>query len=145
MALVQRFGKPDIFITMTCNPDWKEIKDELLMGQVAQDRPDLTSRVFRSKLEDLKDQLFKKNVFGRVGAHAYVIEFQKRGLPHAHILVILKEDCKNLIPDQFNKYISVEIPDVSTHPRLHEMVVKHMMHGPYGKHRMDSPCMVNQE
>ncbi|XP_020252361.1 uncharacterized protein LOC109829733 [Asparagus officinalis] len=145
MALVQRFGKPDIFITMTCNPDWKEIKDKLLMGQVAQDRPDLTSCVFHSKLEDLKDQLFKKNVFGRVGAHVYVIEFQKRGLPHAHILVILKEDCKILTPDQFNKYISAEIPDVSTHPRLHEMVVKHMTHGPCGKHRMDSPCMVNQE
>ncbi|XP_020245001.1 uncharacterized protein LOC109823124 [Asparagus officinalis] len=60
MALVQRFGKPDIFIIMTCNRDWKEIKDELLMRQVAQDRPDLTSRVFHSKLEDLNDQLFKK-------------------------------------------------------------------------------------
>ena len=29
MALVQRFGKPDIFLTMTCNPNWQEIKQEL--------------------------------------------------------------------------------------------------------------------
>ncbi|KAI8533896.1 hypothetical protein RHMOL_Rhmol10G0046100 [Rhododendron molle] len=46
IALVQRFGKPDLFITMTCNPDWKEIKDSLKQGQLAQDRPDLTARVF---------------------------------------------------------------------------------------------------
>jgi hypothetical protein len=46
MALVQRFGKPDLFITMTCNPEWKEIKEELKEGQSAQDRPLLTSRVF---------------------------------------------------------------------------------------------------
>lgn len=85
ISLVQKFGKPDLFITMTCNPDWKEIKDYLKDGQVAQDRPDLTARVFRAKLKDLKYQLFKKHIFGKVAAHVHVIEFQKRGLPHAHI------------------------------------------------------------
>ena len=29
IALVQQFGKPDLFIAMTCNPKWKEIQDEL--------------------------------------------------------------------------------------------------------------------
>ncbi|XP_073121315.1 uncharacterized protein [Henckelia pumila] len=53
MALVRTFGKPDLFITMTCNPEWNEIKSNLLQGQLPQDRPDLTSRVF----QDLKDQL----------------------------------------------------------------------------------------
>ena len=43
MALVQVIGKPNFFITVTCNPDWPEIKDNLLPGQSAQDRPDLTS------------------------------------------------------------------------------------------------------
>jgi hypothetical protein len=42
MALVQSIGKPNLFITVTCNPDWPEIKDNLLPGQSAQDRPDLT-------------------------------------------------------------------------------------------------------
>ncbi|KAG5565561.1 hypothetical protein RHGRI_001464 [Rhododendron griersonianum] len=78
IALVQRFGKPDLFITVTCNPDWKEIKDSLKQGQLAQDRPDLTARVFRAKLQDLKDQLFKKSIFGKVAAHVHAIEFQKR-------------------------------------------------------------------
>ncbi|KAJ9552743.1 hypothetical protein OSB04_016788 [Centaurea solstitialis] len=26
MALVQKFGKPDLFLTLTCNPNWPEIK-----------------------------------------------------------------------------------------------------------------------
>jgi len=25
MAIVSKFGKPDLFITMTCNPKWREI------------------------------------------------------------------------------------------------------------------------
>jgi hypothetical protein len=26
MALVQKYGKPDIFLTMTCNPNWMRLK-----------------------------------------------------------------------------------------------------------------------
>jgi hypothetical protein len=40
-------------------------------------RPDLCARVFHRLLE--------RDVPGRVVAHVYVIEFQKRGLPHALI------------------------------------------------------------
>lgn len=55
MTLVQDDGKPDLFITMTCNPQWPEIHDNLKPGQTAQDRPDLVSRVFRAKIEYLKE------------------------------------------------------------------------------------------
>ena len=75
MALVQRFGKPDLFLTMTCNPSWEEIIKELAPGQSAQDRPDLVARVFKAKLEDLKKLIFKKKFLGEVAAHVYVIEF----------------------------------------------------------------------
>ena len=30
MTLVQKFGKPDLFLTITCNPNWPEIKDYLI-------------------------------------------------------------------------------------------------------------------
>ena len=33
MALVRRFGKPDIFLSMTCNPKWDEITHELYPRQ----------------------------------------------------------------------------------------------------------------
>ena len=91
MSLVQRYGKPDIFLTMTCNPSWPEIKLHLSDEDEIQNRPDLISRVFRAKIEQLKDDLFKRNLFGEVAAYTYVIEFQKRGLPHAHFLIILKQ------------------------------------------------------
>ena len=47
MAIVSAKGKPDLFVTMTCNPKWKEIQDNLLPGQSASDCPDLVSRVFK--------------------------------------------------------------------------------------------------
>ena len=33
MAIVRKCGKPDLFITFTCNPRWKEILEALLPGQ----------------------------------------------------------------------------------------------------------------
>ncbi|XP_044019460.1 uncharacterized protein LOC122859843 [Aphidius gifuensis] len=45
MAIVRKFGKPDLFITMTCNPNWREIKENILHGQTASDRPDIVSRI----------------------------------------------------------------------------------------------------
>ncbi|PIC11360.1 hypothetical protein B9Z55_000610 [Caenorhabditis nigoni] len=63
LAVVSRFGKPDLFLTMTCNPSWKEIQEALLPGQEAVDRPDVVSRVFKLKLEELKKDLFFSFVF----------------------------------------------------------------------------------
>lgn len=143
MNLVQHFGKPDLFITMTCNAEWKEIKEELMEGQLSQDRPDLTSRVFRGKLIDLKDQVVNKEIFGKVDAFVYVIEFQKRGLPHMHMLVILKRDNKIANPDQYDNYVSAEIPNNQSNPALYNAVVKHMLHGPCGKDNKNCPCMIN--
>ncbi|KAL3531639.1 hypothetical protein ACH5RR_005160 [Cinchona calisaya] len=145
MALVQKFGKPDIFLTMNCNPKWDEIQKNLHKGQLPQDRPDLTSRVFRAKLEDLKDQLFKKEIFGKVAAHVHVIEFQKRGLPHAHMLIILKSEHKITTPDEFDKFVTTELPDKDKFPELYNLVVKHMMHGPCEKLNPKNSCMINGE
>jgi hypothetical protein len=89
MAIVRYCGKPDLFITMTCNPAWPDITAKLFPGQTAQDRPDLVSRVFKTKLDELLYDLKERKFFGRTVAFIYVIEFQKRGLPHAHILLIL--------------------------------------------------------
>lgn len=50
MAIVAKLGKPDLFVTITCNPDWPEIRNELLPGQAPGDRPDLCVRVFQQKV-----------------------------------------------------------------------------------------------
>ena len=51
MAIVLKEGKPDIFLTMTCNPSWSEIASELSPVQTPQDHPDLLTRIFRAKYE----------------------------------------------------------------------------------------------
>lgn len=78
MSIVRRYGKPDLFITITCNPKWPEIMAELKPGQTPQDIPDIVSRIFRIKLKAILDQLINKGILGTVQAHMYVIEFQKR-------------------------------------------------------------------
>uniref|UniRef100_A0A0A9DUN1 ATP-dependent DNA helicase n=1 Tax=Arundo donax TaxID=35708 RepID=A0A0A9DUN1_ARUDO len=140
MALVRKYGKPDVFLTMTCNPKWDEITRELYHGQTAQDRPDLVVRVFRAKLEELKTQLLEKHILGRVRAYVYVVEFQKRGLPHAHFLLIMQGRYKLTCPEQYDCLISAELPDEHKFPELYKMVVRHMMHGPCGVLNRACPC-----
>nr|GMD14544.1 ATP-dependent DNA helicase PIF1-like [Ipomoea batatas] len=71
MSLVQRFGKPDLFITVTCNPNWSEIKELLKYVDEPQKRPDLLARVFHARLKELKNDIFKRHIFGEVAAYAY--------------------------------------------------------------------------
>ncbi|PWZ43652.1 putative ubiquitin-like-specific protease 1B [Zea mays] len=139
MALVRKFGKPDIFLTMTCNPNWDEIRRELLPTQTPQDRPDLVVRVFHAKLQELKHRLTKQDILGKVRAYVYVVEFQKRGLPHAHFLLIMQRKYKLTCPEQYDLLISAEIPS-NKYPELRKMVIKHMMHGPCGSLNPNCPC-----
>ena len=52
-----------------------------------------------------------KCVFGTPVAYIHVIEFQKRGLPHCHLLLILAEDSKVRDADAIDSLISAEIRD----------------------------------
>jgi hypothetical protein len=74
---------------MTCNPAWPAIQRELGPGETAVDRPDLCLRVFKLMLDELKGEIFKGGVLGKTAAKVLCIEFQKRGLPHAHLMIIL--------------------------------------------------------
>ena len=44
-------------------------------------------------------------------AYTWVIEFQKRGLPHGHMLVIMHRYWKPRTPADLDKVISAELPD----------------------------------
>ena len=98
MALVRKYGKPDIFLTMTCNPNWDETRNELYPGQSAQDRPDLVSRVFRAKLEAMKIKLLKNDIIGKVRAYVYVVEFQKEGSTTCSLLAHNEKEMEAHMP-----------------------------------------------
>ncbi|XP_074297029.1 uncharacterized protein LOC141627702 [Silene latifolia] len=74
----------------------------------------------------------------------YTIEFQKRGLPHAHILLFLHREYKFPEAADVDKIISAEIYDPIKEPILHVAVCEYMIHGPCGKEKLSSPCMVGE-
>lgn len=74
--------------------------------------------------------MFKRNVFGKAIANVYVIEFQKRGLPHAHILLILHQENKIRTVEEIDRVVSAEIPDPDTDPELFRIITANMLHGP---------------
>jgi len=143
MSIVRRHGKPDFFITFTCNPKWPEIAKHLRKNEEAWMRPDLVTRVFKMKVDELMADIMHGNIFGKHVAHTAVIEFQKRGLPHIHILLIVDSDNKPRTSDDYDKIVYAELPDELTNPRLYQAVKSHMVHGPCGDANPDCPCMVN--
>ncbi|XP_054706695.1 uncharacterized protein LOC129216505 [Uloborus diversus] len=143
MSIVRDYGKPDLFLTFTCNPKWKEIRDNLFPGQKPHDRPDLVARVFDMKKKALLQDLQKDGIFGRIVADIHVIEFQKRGLPHMHLLLILAEEDKIRDPETIDLIVSAELPDETLDPRLHEIVKSTMIHGPCGALNPNSPCITD--
>ncbi|MEO1479523.1 MAG: helitron helicase-like domain-containing protein [Bacteroidota bacterium] len=128
MAIVREYGKPDFFVTFTCNPSWPEIQNELYDGQEAKDRPDLICRVFHMKLKEMLHEFHEKHVLGKLAAYTYSVEYQKRGLPHAHILLILERGCK-VPPEELDRYVCAEIPDPVAQPRLHRIVTSNSCTG----------------
>ena len=75
-------------------------------------RPDLTSRVFALKLKELEKDILGTSstpgIFGKVVAYVRVIEFQKRNLPHAHMIVTLEQDLET--ESDVDHFISAELP-----------------------------------
>lgn len=143
MSIVSKYGKPSLFITMTCSPAWKEITDCLLDGQKPHDRPDIVARVFRLKLAALLHDIKVKHVLGVVVASVHVIEFQKRGLPHAHMLFMLRDEDKLRDDNDVDSVVCAELPDEELHPELFKTVKASMIHGPCGAMNPNSVCMEN--
>ncbi|GJS05279.1 DNA helicase PIF1, ATP-dependent [Tanacetum coccineum] len=112
MALCRTYGNPDLFITFTSNPKWQEISEMLtyVPRQKAHDRPEIGTR------------------------------FQKRSLPHAHILLWLEENSKCKTPAQIDDIISAELPSPTEDPDGYKVVTDYMLHGPYGKDEKYAPC-----
>ena len=139
---------------MTCNPNWPQIKAGLKPGQSPQDRPDLVTRVFNAKKDQLMKDLTKGSIFEVAVAHLWVVEFQKRGLPHVHILLILAEEDRPTTPEQVDSMVTAELPpspfeegiseeEKGKRQPLWDIVLSNMIHGPCGAHNPHSPCLEN--
>ncbi|XP_074336775.1 uncharacterized protein LOC141673947 [Apium graveolens] len=103
LAICRAIGHPSLFLTMNCNSKWPEIQEllKLLPNVNHVDAPDIVSRVFKLKLDQLLDLIKKKNYFGKC-----------IGVMHVDQLV------------------SAEIPDKNSDPIAYKAVKNYMMHGP---------------
>ncbi|CAN1786119.1 ATP-dependent DNA helicase PIF1 [Linum perenne] len=131
-AICQCFGNPDLFITFTCNSQWPEITNSFseIVGLKSEDKPMIVARVFNLKVK-------ASYCFADIST----VEFQKRGLPHVHILLWLCQESKISEPWQIDEAISAELPDPSIDPQGFSAVTRFMVHGPCGEDRPNSPCM----
>ena len=61
MTICKKFAYPDLFITITCNTSWSEIRDVVHQkGLMSFDRPDIVCRVFKMMVDELMSDLKKK-------------------------------------------------------------------------------------
>jgi hypothetical protein len=71
----------------------------------------------------------------------HTIEFQKGGLPHAHIIFWVSIGTSEPPPELIDSLITAEIPDPETDPLRYILVSEHMIYGPCGEYNPTAPCM----
>uniref|UniRef100_A0A0R0JJH4 Helitron helicase-like domain-containing protein n=1 Tax=Glycine max TaxID=3847 RepID=A0A0R0JJH4_SOYBN len=119
MAIYNHVGYPNLFITLTSNPNWPEIHRLLTpLNLKATDRPNILSCIFKLKYEQMFSDLTKNHLLGKVVAYK-----------------------KYPSSDDIDQMISAEIPSQEDDPELYTLVQNHMVHGPCGILRRQSPCM----
>ena len=114
MATVAAHGKPSLFITFTANANWKAMVDACgatVPPCKPSERDDLMARVFKLQLDELLADLTERHVLGRVVAYLHVVEYQQRGYPHAHILVIFASTARVHRSADADDIVTAEIPE----------------------------------
>lgn len=102
------------------------------------------------KKQALLKDLETNGIFGRRVAIIAVIEFQARGLPHCHIVLMMHPDDRFRTADEVDQWVTAELPrdwreeddpvmkeDLR---RLEELVVNQMVHGPNCNVDPTAPC-----
>lgn len=111
-AICNKAGLPNIFLTMTCNPNRKEITEEFLPGQKATDRPELYGKVFPLNLDDLSHMVHDTDLFRNTVTMVKVIEVRKNGLPHGYNIIFDDRQSSQLLTTSPNMtgIIQTELP-----------------------------------
>jgi energy-coupling factor transporter ATP-binding protein EcfA2 len=135
LLIVSELDAPTMFLTLTFNPDWPEIKDMLLQGQTIFQRPDIATQVFQARLKAMIHNIRSGKYCGR-SEPVYilrVIEYQHRGLPHAHVVFRLGNhpNTEEERITYIDKYISARFPNIRTasNEQYCKLIEKHMIHG----------------
>lgn len=91
-------------------------------------RPNLVRRVFHAKLLEFIDDIANKFLVLFSAICICSIEFQKRGLPHAHILVTLCSEDKLNTEELVDSAVSAVIPNEEQKPKIPILTKKNIDH-----------------
>ncbi|KAK0409667.1 hypothetical protein QR680_004685 [Steinernema hermaphroditum] len=139
----------------------REIKENIPPGETWADHPFLVAEIFKKKLHEfLKDvcgtwkketpkqkaeriaakkhKVLRGGMFGDVAWYVYSVEFQQRGMPHAHIVISLAGDAKTKVAQKIDEICQAELPVLPSEgdpeyrriKRLRDIVEELMMHSP---------------
>ncbi|XP_074346671.1 uncharacterized protein LOC141685451 [Apium graveolens] len=124
LAICRAIGHPSLFLTMTCNSKWSEIQEilKLLSNVDPVDAPDIVSRVFKLKLDQLLDLIKKENFFGKCIGEVW--------FAHVHMLIWLSPESRPNSIEKVDQLVSAEISDKNSDPIAYEVVKNYMMYGP---------------
>ena len=76
----------------------------------------------------------------------YAVKFQKRGLPHAHILIWKDVDKDRQVSAALTgSFVSAEMPNPIEDPLGYAFICEFMMHGPCGENNDKCVCMKDGE
>lgn len=83
-----------------------------------------------------------EDLFKNTGAWVKVIEFQRKGLSHAHYIFFLRRQSRQILNNPHNVYslISNEIP-VDGYQQLEEIILMHNVYMPFRDNNSDAVCM----
>jgi len=84
MNMVNNIGPSTLIGTMTCNPNWPEVKTLLKPNEQPMDRIDILCRVFKMKLNMLLDDIFKNMYLDLLLEKFMSLNFQNM-VYHMHI------------------------------------------------------------
>lgn len=73
--------------------------------------PPWQASVFLTKFTEFIRDVTERKTFGDVLNYSYVIEFHKRGLPHAHVVFTLRAEGEFADAEAIDELISAEKPD----------------------------------
>ena len=71
---------------------------------------------------------FKNGLLGPRAAEVMCVEWQKRGLPHAHILLFFATEAKLRDATDYDTVVCAEIPPPHSEPDLHQRVLRTGIH-----------------
>ncbi|XP_060531484.1 uncharacterized protein LOC132705068 [Cylas formicarius] len=108
---------PTYLLTFTSNKNWQEVIDEMNRRDKSVSDignfPEVLCRVFEQKLNALMGDLTEHQILGKIEGYVVRVEFQKRGAPHAHILLYLSREDVPVSGEDVDRVIWARWPEPS--------------------------------